>query len=98
MSRSRGDRDGWQSRRWALQLSGKIAAQARRDIDKLHGHFANFLAGERIEFRVEVVTPVDGLEDGFEELCRRDVISAFERKLRRGWPHHEIRLADDLDC
>ncbi len=40
---------------------GKIAAQARRDIDKLHGHFAmsaNFLAGERIEFCVEVVTPL----------------------------------------
>jgi hypothetical protein len=84
-----------------FSFRGKIAAQARRDTDKLHGHFAmsaNFLAGERIEFCVEVITPVDGLEDGFEELCRRDVISAFERKLRRGWPHHEIRLADDLDC
>jgi hypothetical protein len=80
---------------------GKIAAQARRDTDRLHGHFAmnaTVLAGERIEFRVEVITPVDGLEAGLEELCRRDVIAAFKRKLRRAWPHHEIRLVDDLDC
>jgi hypothetical protein len=78
----------------------KIAFHARREIDRLHGHFAmsaNFLAGDRIEFRVEVVTPVDGLEDGLEAHCRRDVISAFERKLRRGWPRAEIRLVDDPD-
>lgn len=70
---------------------------------RLLGHFAmsanvlvpnDVLAGDRIEFRVEVVTPVDGLE----ELCRRDVISAFERKLGRAWPRAEIRLVDDLDC
>jgi len=78
----------------------KVLRNAMQERDRLHGHFAmsaNFLAGDRIEFRVEVVTPVDGLEDGLDELCRRDVISAFERKLRRGSPRAEIRLVDALD-
>jgi hypothetical protein len=78
----------------------KMLHHAHQERDRLHGHFAmsaNFLAGHRIESRVEAVTPVDGLEDGLEELCRRDVISAFERKLRRAWPRAEIRLVDDSD-
>jgi hypothetical protein len=83
-----------------ISLREKVLHQARRDIDRLHGHFAmsaNFLAGERIEFRVEVVTPVDGLDDGLEEHCRRGVIAVFERRLGRASPRAEIRLVDDLD-
>jgi hypothetical protein len=81
--------------------------KAMQERSRLLGHFAmsanvlvpdDVLAGDRIECRVEVVTPVDGLGDGLEELCRRDVISAFERKLRRARPRAEIRLVDDLDC
>jgi hypothetical protein len=78
----------------------KVAFSARRERDRLHAHFAksaNFLAGDRIEFRVEAVTPVDGLEDGLEELCPRHIIEAFERDLRRARPHAEIALVDDLD-
>ena len=83
-----------------VSLREAIVEHARRECDRLHGHFAmraNFLAGDRIEFRVEVVTPVDGLEDGLEEPCRRSVISAFERNLKRAWPRAEIRLVDGLD-
>jgi hypothetical protein len=78
----------------------KVLFLARQERDRLHGHFAksaNFLAGDRIEFRVEVVTPVDGVEDGLQDLCRRDVISAFERELGRARRRAEIRLVDDLD-
>lgn len=88
-----------------FSFRGKIIYQVMRDYSRLLKHFAtsvnvlvpdDVLTGDRLEFRVELVTPVDALEDDPDELRRR-AISVIERKLRRGWPRAEIHLMNDTD-
>jgi hypothetical protein len=84
-----------------ISFRDKVMHSVMQDRRRLLEHFAtsvNVLVpddvrkGDRIEFRVDLVTPAHALRDDPDELRRR-AISVIERSLRRGWPRAEIHLA-----